>query len=449
MIIAGELRGLTVSQARSAKPDLIIRPLTLEGIRSAQDALIDVAISVSPRVEDAAPGLAYIDLDGVDVLFPTERGLMAALETRAHEVGLQTLQIGIGPTQTTAQLAARHRRGGMVIGPDETPRFLDSLPLDLLDPPEEVLDRLTRWGVRTLGELTRIPKQALGTRLGEEGVRLARRSRGEDLSPFRPISPRLRFEESSDPDYAVDNLETLAFQMRGVLDRLTRRLRIRGLAVREFHIELGLESGKRYECSRELGAPTLEVTVLTSLARLAVEKNPPDEPVEQMRIIATPGSVETAQLDLFLPPLPAPAELAVTIARLEALCEPEKVGMPGCKDSHRLDEAHVKTFAIRPPDTPTPRGSPSLPRPTVALRALRPPWVVQVWESDGLPVCVELSKHPLQILKRAGPWRLFGEWWGENRFARDYFDIELSDGGLYRIYRNLQDESWFVDGIYD
>ena len=49
----------------------------------------------------------------------------------------------------------------------------------------------------------------------------------------------------------------------------------------------------------------------------------------------------------------------------------------------------------------------------------------------------------------AGPWRIFGEWWGESRFARDYWDVELSDGGVYRLYHNLPDDSWFVDGVYD
>ena len=39
--------------------------------------------------------------------------------------------------------------------------------------------------------------------------------------------------------------------------------------------------------------------------------------------------------------------------------------------------------------------------------------------------------------------------WGESRFARDYYDVELADGGLYRLYHNLEDDSWYVDGIYD
>ena len=32
---------------------------------------------------------------------------------------------------------------------------------------------------------------------------------------------------------------------------------------------------------------------------------------------------------------------------------------------------------------------------------------------------------------------------------RDYWDIELSDGALYRIYRDRQTNAWFADGIYD
>ena len=447
-IIAGWMRGLTVVQARAVQPDLIVRSLSMEGVQSAQEALLDVASSISPRVEDAAPGLVYIELDGTQALFPTERGLLTALETRARNVELEPVQIGIAPTRTAAELAARHRGGGTIVERDELPSFLKALPLDLLDPAEETLDRLTRWSVRTLGQLARIPRHALGTRLGEDGVRLARRARGEDLSPFRPTPPRLRFEEGMECGYPVGNLEALAFQLRGVLDRLARRLRVRGLAARELLVELTLESGSHFECKVELGAPTFEVSVLVSLVRLSLERSSPDEPVERIRVIATPGGVETAQLDLFLPPLPAPAELAVTVARLEALCGPGQVGAPGCSDTHRLDEAHMQAFTTPPAGTSSVRDAP-LQRPTLALRALRPPRAVRVWGPEDLPQRVQLSERPLEILSRAGPWRLFGEWWGERRFARDYFDVELSDGGVYRLYRNLEDESWFVDGIYD
>lgn len=436
-IVSGWLHGLTLVQARAIDSDLIPRPLSLEGVASLQQALVDVALSVTPRVEDVAPGHALLDLSGTRALFPSEAGLATALDTRLAGVGLEGTRIGIGPTSSVAELAARHRDGGYRV--ERVEEFLGPLPLDLLDPPVEIFDRLTRWGIHTLGELAALPRQALGARLGEDGVRLAARACGRDLRPFRPTPPRLRFEELAETGYALDNLEALAFPLRNAADRLGRRLRVRGLAARELRIELRLESGRDFARGVEFAAPTTEARVLTSLVRLALESDPPPEPVESLRLIATPGRLETAQLDLFMPPLPAPAELAITVARLEALCGTGRVGAPGVEDTHRPDAARLEPFEVTSPvrESETP-----LLAPAMALRALRPPRAVRVrgrvQNVDGL-----------DVVQHAGPWRLFGEWWGERCFARDYFDVELRDGTLYRLYHNLEDDSWYLDGVYD
>ena len=47
------------------------------------------------------------------------------------------------------------------------------------------------------------------------------------------------------------------------------------------------------------------------------------------------------------------------------------------------------------------------------------------------------------------PRRLAGEWWRADAYTRDYYDLELSDGGVYRCYRDGASERWFVDGVYD
>ena len=33
--------------------------------------------------------------------------------------------------------------------------------------------------------------------------------------------------------------------------------------------------------------------------------------------------------------------------------------------------------------------------------------------------------------------------------ATVYWDVELSDGALYRIYRDRAANRWFADGVYD
>ncbi len=54
-----------------------------------------------------------------------------------------------------------------------------------------------------------------------------------------------------------------------------------------------------------------------------------------------------------------------------------------------------------------------------------------------------------QVRVAAGPWSLEESWWSESPVERDYWDIELSDGGLYRIFRDRRGEAWFADGLYD
>lgn len=49
----------------------------------------------------------------------------------------------------------------------------------------------------------------------------------------------------------------------------------------------------------------------------------------------------------------------------------------------------------------------------------------------------------------SGPWTIEEGWWAESPAARDYWDVELMDGGLYRIYRDRVSGSWFADGVYD
>jgi hypothetical protein len=49
----------------------------------------------------------------------------------------------------------------------------------------------------------------------------------------------------------------------------------------------------------------------------------------------------------------------------------------------------------------------------------------------------------------AGPWTLEEGWWNDKPVERDYWDLELSGGGLYRVYRDRKTGDWFADGMYD
>ena len=58
--------GLSLAQARSILPKLIARGRDSECERTAQEALVEVAESISPRIEDAGQGVVYLDIEGLE-----------------------------------------------------------------------------------------------------------------------------------------------------------------------------------------------------------------------------------------------------------------------------------------------------------------------------------------------------------------------------------------------
>jgi protein ImuB len=127
------------------------------------------------------------------------------------------------------------------------------------------------------------------------------------------------------------------------------------------------------------------------------------------------------------------------------------------RDSHRPDAVELGAFGIESNDArayarPAPTVGPFAKKGAVvrmALRAMRPPVPLEVFDSRGRLDYVRGPGFGGRVVHVGGPWRLRGEWWTDDPYAREYYDVELSDGGVYRIYRDLRRQEWFADGAYD
>jgi protein ImuB len=437
--------GMTTAQALAIASDLTVRARSAEGERAAHAALGDVAYSFSPRVEDGAPGTVWFDVGGLGALFASEHELAQAALRRAAALGLDAA-VGIAGSKVSAELAARG--GGCAVVPaSEEWRVLAPLSLELLAPPPALRQTLLRWGIRTLGDLAALPASAVATRLGPEAAALARRARGEDAHPLAPRPLPLRFEEVAELDWGVDALEPFLFVVRGLLDRLIARLEVRGLVCGDLRLSLGLADRGRDERTVTVATPSNAVKALLTLVRVHLEAQPPRAAVETVRLAAVPERLRAAQLDLFRPAGPQPAQLAATLARLGALCGDAVVGAPQVADAHRPEAYGVAPFtapAGAPATTPAPAALP------LAVRAVRPPRPLEVFCQRDQPEFVRGDVCQGRVVSLAGPWRRTGDWWRPGDVLhRDYYDAHLTDGGVYRLYFERPSNQWFLDGVYD
>jgi protein ImuB len=447
----------SVANARALCAELCVRVASPALERAAREALLDAALACSPRAAPAPRGAGvhaaeasvFLDASGVGTLFGSEAGFAAALAARALALGLPAV-VAVAASRGVAHVAARAARPEevCVIPAGAEPAFLAPLPVDLLAPEDALAESLTRFGIRRIGELARLPPAALAARLGAAALALLARARGEEEPLPLPVHAETRLCEAIDLEYALDRLEPLGFVLRGLLSRLAARLGARGLVCGELELELGLEGGGRDARRIGVAAPTRDERALLGLLRLALETQPPCAPVEAAALATRGVPARADQLDLFRPAGPAPEVLGRTLAKLEALCGEGRVGVPAVAADHHPDAFGLGAFSATSRE-PEPRQA-DREEPPLALRALRPPAPAQVREQAGRPTWLRSAVANGPVLRVAGPWRTSGNWWSEERcFAYDSYDVHTGDGSVVRLRRDLLRRTWEIDGIYD
>jgi len=435
---------------------------------SAHEALLDCAQSFSPRVEDCSPDTLVLDVSGLGKLVGPPTKIGREIFRRAHVVGLQA-NVAVASTIEAAQIAA-HGFSGVTLVPEvKEAEVLGSLPLEVLfyaepdsNVAEEVLETFHRWGIRKLCELTALPEVALSERLGQHGVELQRRARGVSSSTLVPSDPPLVFEEAQELEFPLVLLEPLAFILNRMLDHLCARLEGRALAAQELCLEMTLESGRRRSAEGEssscfqrtikLPVPLLDPKTFLKLLQLDLKAHAPGAPIKKVVLRIEPAKPRPAQDGLFMPASPQVEKLELTLARLDAIVGEGRAASPALLDTHRPEAFEMRHFT--PSAFKNGNGSEAKDLVT-ALRMFRPPVCVQVQQENGKLLHISSQKNPQisgSVLWAAGPWRSSGDWWDQDPWARDEWDIALdakNSIALYRLIHDLLRGKWMLEGTYD
>jgi protein ImuB len=473
--------------------------------KAAHAALLDLAWSVSPRVEDTAPDTLVIDLAGLASLLGSDERIVNLIAQRIATFGLAA-NIAVSENLEAAIHAARGFSGITLIPGGEEPQCIGRLAIGVLGASTETLETLDLWGVRTCAALAALPVLQLSERLGQEGVRLHEWARGTGVRAMVLAELSTTFEEELELEDSVEELEPLSFLLGRLLDRLCLRLTARSLAIGAIHVRFALDpTGRKdvqtrndesrrkkkssvYQKTLTLPVPMRDSKMLLNLLRLQLQSDPPLAPILKIFMAAEAAKPRAVQTGLFLPPSPDVAKLELTVARLANLVGESNVGSPQIVDTHRPGEfrmvhfipLHEESKKLRPKPASarnvkrgtathgsaltTSQSRNSLASP-IAFRMFRPPLPASVQLHDSRPKKVSFRGARGEVLAASGPWRTSGDWWREDAWHQDEWDLEIRfhisseraqkspascpQHGLYRFYFDSISHSWFVRGIYD
>ncbi|MGA9184290.1 MAG: DNA polymerase Y family protein [Candidatus Acidiferrales bacterium] len=485
-----------VNAAHFSGVEIRLRSAAQEQIAHA--ALLDLGWSMSPRIEDTARDTVTIDIAGLASFFGNEEQIAAQLSQRAAECGFNA-NVAAAGNMETACVAAMGYAGITVIARGEEGQRLSALPVRTLLPSEDAAEILERWGVRTCGALAALPVRELSQRLGQEGVRLHALARGGGERTMSVAEPVYLFEEEMELEDAVGELEPLSFLLGRLLDQLCARLEARSQAASAIEIYFELEpafekafdskrelersniSGGTYRSELRLPSPSRHPKMLLQLLRLRLQGKPPGAPILKIRMTAEAGRPRATQSGLFLPAYPDIAKLEITLARLANIVGADKVGSPQPGDTHRPGHFQMRAFATPKEMRKTVRGriAGGAGGAAAMFRVFRPALPANLEIQEGRPVRVFFQGTAGVVLSASGPWRTSGEWWRDDRWEQDEWDLEVvfsnsarpesrtanfspayfpieraqrkekTKHGLYQVFYDAQRQGWFVRGCYD
>jgi protein ImuB len=369
---------------------------------------------------------------------------------------------------------------------------------------------LQHLGIYRLGQLQDLPRGSLAARFGPQLLQRLDRITGAADEVIVACREPADLTVQCAFEHPVTRLDAIEWAVQQLLVQLAPRLTARGLGVLQLECRLVCQNRQTREIRIGLFQPTVDPGHLLALIRMQLERlNSEPVPffhasgaIQEIRIAAVSTAVrEQRQGELFADAAPRdPAKLALLIERLSNRLGRERVLRPRLRADAQIERAYEcepLTGARPPRDAPAPaagsrRGGkktglassrnrkvpekmavgeardsvsrnrgvavpvlspgPSAPGPMLRpLRLFDPPRPIDVVgiALDGPPAKFFDRNQAYRVACYFGPERIETGWWRGPSVRRDYYRVETTAGNRLWLFRQLQDQQWFLHGEFE
>jgi protein ImuB len=285
---AGLAPGMPLADALSFQPALATLAAEPEADAAALNRLAEWCGRYSPwTAPNGAPGDAggvKIEITGCAHLWGDEAALAADLARRLARQGIGH-RIAIAGTLGAAWALARFAAGAgtpALPGPSEERAALAPLPVEALRLDPITAAGLRRVGLRRIGELTAMPRDALARRFGESVARRLDQALGDLPEPLSPLSEApVRRVRISFAEPIADPADLLRAAERLTQD-LVARLAHEGLGARRLGLAFHRIDGRVEHIRLSTARPSRDPRHLAGLFAAQFETVDPGSGVEDM-----------------------------------------------------------------------------------------------------------------------------------------------------------------------
>ena len=310
---------MPIGRAARLCPHAAFLPVDMDKYARVSRRIMEVLAEFTPLLEPLSIDEAFLDVTASRALLGDGAAIARQIKDRIRAAVTLTASVGVAPNKFVAKVASDLGKpdGLVVVAPGEEAGFLAPLPIARLWGVGKVTGAaLESLGVRTIGQLARLPDAHLRARFGDGGIELRVLALGIDNRPVEPFAPpkSMGAEETFGRDHR--DVDRLRRTLRGQAERVARELRAEGYAGRTVTLKLRFADFSTLT-RRHTAEPTQDGLVIYREARALLDGIPLDQPVRLIGLsVSELGRAGEGQLPL-LGPDPARRErLARAVDRL-------------------------------------------------------------------------------------------------------------------------------------
>lgn len=251
---------MPMMRARQLCPAAVVIPPDFAAYQDASAGVMEVFRAVTPLVEPLSLDEAFLDVAGARRRLGRPAQIGELIRARVQDEQDITCSVGVASTKFVAKLAsARCKPDGLLVVPaDDVVAFLHPLPVAALwGVGERTEEQLLRLGLRTVGDLARVPVCTLQRALGPAaGGHLAALAWGRDDRVVVPHEPdrSIGAEETFPTD--VDDPAVIHRELLRLAERTAVRLRATAQVGRTVSIKVRFADFTTLSRSRTLPSAT-------------------------------------------------------------------------------------------------------------------------------------------------------------------------------------------------
>ena len=295
--------GMTVNQSIGLCPTLILcepDPVYYDALFTQ---LLSALHNVSPVIEPAELGRAYLGADGIERLYgsPTQQ-LQAVIRAAQQKTGITThMRLGWGYGKFVSWVAATRAKPGspVVVKQENGAEFLATQPIACLPIDSDSHHRLRQLGISTLGDLARLPEPAIVSQFGREGKLAWWLAAGFTVEPVRGRKTPDPVVELVDFPTPIVDYGLLTNALARLLERALQHPQRIGWRVQAVRVSADLEQGASWMLDMSLKNPTANCDSILDSIKTRIQQVPLTGAVASLKVEFTRFARGTDELQLF------------------------------------------------------------------------------------------------------------------------------------------------------